>query len=68
MKPDQDYTDADRLWNIPITYTTKNESNFDETNTKLILKVNQTTLTEKIDAKDWIIFNLQQGGEKYNII
>ena len=64
MKDGQIYTEGiDRLWEIPITYTTKTEIDFDESKTRIVLKEKTKIIEEKIKSDEWIIFNIKQSGK-----
>jgi aminopeptidase N len=50
------------LWWIPVTYTSNNEKNFNDTKPKLWLNANNYKITESIDKTHWLLVNLQRTG------
>lgn len=55
--------EKDPLWWVPITYTTKRESNFTVTRPSHWMKAERSIVVEKaIDPTDWLIVNLQVTG------
>ncbi|XP_047471489.1 LOW QUALITY PROTEIN: aminopeptidase Ey-like [Penaeus chinensis] len=51
-------------WWVPLTYTTQNEANFNQTQAKLWMKDSEDHVTvSSLPPKDqWVIFNLQETG------
>lgn len=59
-----DAGDASLLYQIPLTYTTDVESNFENTNTKIILpkSTSETTIDLGNQTAKWVIANIQEVG------
>lgn len=58
-----DGSDKDLLYTVPLTYTTSEELNFDNTAPKTYLKKTKSASTIKLAKKaDWVIANIQQLG------
>lgn len=56
--------EADNLYSIPITFTTENESNFEDTTPPFIMNAKTYVLNlTNIDEDDWVIFNIQETGK-----
>lgn len=51
-------------WHIPITYTTKSELNFHHTSPRLWLREYNSEVIKNVNPSDWVIFNIQQTGER----
>nr|CAD7587584.1 unnamed protein product [Timema genevievae] len=66
LRPAINGTDThDYKWWIPLTYTTKSELNFVDTETKQWLTATEESkqlTTPIINQEDWIIFNIQETG------
>lgn len=55
--------EKESLWWVPITYTTKRESNFTHTRPSHWMKAERSiTIDEGIDSNDWLMVNLQVTG------
>lgn len=55
--------DKDPLWWVPITYTTKRESNFTNTRPSHWMKAERSiSIDQEISVHDWLIVNLQVTG------
>lgn len=53
----------EQKWIVPLTYTTKSESNFSDTKPTLWSVADKVDeLPKKVASEDWILFNLQQTG------
>ena len=56
-------SESDPLWWVPITYTTRSESNFSNTKpTHWMRAEKNVVINQQIDNSDWLIVNLQVTG------
>ncbi|CAB3260810.1 unnamed protein product [Arctia plantaginis] len=51
----------DDIWQIPLTWTTESELNFQNTKPKMIFSTQRTTITVP-EGNNWVIFNVGQSG------
>lgn len=51
-----------KIWSVPITYTTSNNTNFNITDLQW-LNVDSGPIEISIENNSWIVVNLQQTGE-----
>ncbi|KAH0534698.1 hypothetical protein KQX54_007077 [Cotesia glomerata] len=53
----------DVTWSIPISYATRSKPDFNKTSPVTWIKQNKTSIAlARVDARDWIILNVQQRG------
>ena len=61
-------TDTNYLWHIPINwYRSNSASDINDTTAKTWLSEESMDIDEKVDTKNWVIFNKQQTGMYSNV-